>query len=128
MARRVETKSRGYFGPYGGRFAPETLMAPLEELTRAFERFRRDRRFLAEFSDLLRNYAGRPTPLSVAPRLTEAAGGARIASRGWCYGFTSSGFTSCPSFERRQPTSSGASSDIFIPSETINLQLKIGRA
>jgi len=75
----MTSASRGYFGPYGGRFAPETLMAPLEELTRAFERFRKDRRFRAEFSDLLRNYAGRPTPLSVAPRLTEAAGGARIA-------------------------------------------------
>ena len=68
----------GYFGPYGGRFAPETLMAPLEELEKAFERWRRDRRFRAELSDLLENYAGRPTPLTKAPRLTREAGGARI--------------------------------------------------
>ena len=68
----------GYFGPYGGRFAPETLMAPLEELEKAFERWRRDRRFRAELSDLLENYAGRPTPLTQVPRLTREAGGARI--------------------------------------------------
>ena len=77
---RMRSKSRpGYFGPYGGRFAPETLMAPLEELERAFERFRRDRRFRAELDELLRSYAGRPTPLTCADRLTEHAGGARIA-------------------------------------------------
>jgi tryptophan synthase beta chain len=69
----------GYFGPYGGRFAPETLMAPLEELESAFARFRRDRRFRAELSGLLKNYAGRPTPLTFAPRLTEVGGGAKIA-------------------------------------------------
>ncbi len=69
----------GYFGPYGGRFAPETLMAPLEELERAFERFRRDAAFRAELSDLLKSYAGRPTPLTYADRLTRHAGGARIA-------------------------------------------------
>src|SRR5215831_3397813 len=70
---------RGYFGAYGGRFAPETLMAPLEQLERAFERFRRDRRFRAELTDLLKNYAGRPTPVTFAARLSEIAGGARIA-------------------------------------------------
>lgn len=69
----------GYFGPYGGRFAPETLMAPLEQLEKAFERWRRDRRFRAELRDLLRTYAGRPTPITVANRLAESAGGARIA-------------------------------------------------
>jgi len=69
----------GWFGAYGGRFAPETLMAPLEELERAFERWRRDRRFRAELSDLLTTYAGRPTPLTVADRLSREAGGARIA-------------------------------------------------
>ncbi|HEX7253581.1 MAG TPA: pyridoxal-phosphate dependent enzyme, partial [Thermoanaerobaculia bacterium] len=68
----------GYFGPYGGRFAPETLMAPLEELEKAFARWRRDRRFRAELADFLQNYAGRPTPLTEAPRLTREAGGARI--------------------------------------------------
>jgi tryptophan synthase beta chain len=76
---KTRSKPRpGYFGPYGGRFAPETLMAPLEELERAFGRFRRDRRFRAELDDLLRNYAGRPTPLTVAPRLTQVGGGAKI--------------------------------------------------
>jgi tryptophan synthase beta chain len=54
-------------------------MAPLEELERAFERFRRDRTFRAELADLLKTYAGRPTPLTFADRLTAHAGGARIA-------------------------------------------------
>jgi tryptophan synthase beta chain len=69
----------GYFGSYGGRFVPETLMAPLEELERAFERFRRDRSFLAELNGLLKTYAGRPTPVTFADRLSAHAGGARIA-------------------------------------------------
>ena len=76
---RRPRKRPGYFGEYGGRFAPETLMAPLAELERAFERFRRDRRFVAELDGLLRTYAGRPTPLTVAGRLSERCGGARIA-------------------------------------------------
>jgi len=75
----ADRKRRGYFGEYGGRFAPETLMAPLDELDRAFARFRRDRHFRAELDELLRSYAGRPTPLTVADRLTERFGGARIA-------------------------------------------------
>src|SRR5262249_58189651 len=50
---RSRADRRGYFGPYGGRFAPETLMAPLEELERAFARFRHDRRFPDAFSHLL---------------------------------------------------------------------------
>jgi tryptophan synthase beta chain len=70
--------ARGHFGPYGGRFVPETLMAPLEELERAYRRAQRDRRFQAELAALLRDYAGRPTPLSFARRLTEHVGGARI--------------------------------------------------
>ncbi len=69
----------GYFGAYGGRFAPETLMAPLQELEAAFERFRRDRRFRSELDALLRDYAGRPTPMTFADRLTARACGARIA-------------------------------------------------
>ncbi len=75
-ARRRRT---GYFGEFGGRFAPETLMAPLEELEKAFRRWRRDPAFRRELQDLLRNYAGRPTPLTDASRLTERGGGARIA-------------------------------------------------
>ena len=70
--------SSGYFGPFGGRFAPETLMAPLEELERAFEKHRRDPAFRRELDGLLRNYGGRPTPLTETPRLTRSAGGARI--------------------------------------------------
>jgi len=68
----------GRFGPYGGRYVPETLMAALEELERAYAKAKRDPRFQTELDDLLRNYAGRPTPLSFARRLTEKLGGARI--------------------------------------------------
>ena len=78
MKNSKREEAKGYFGAYGGRFAPETLMAPLVELERAFERFRRDRSFLAELSGLLKSYAGRPTPLTFADRLTAHAGGARI--------------------------------------------------
>ena len=70
--------SRGYFGPYGGRFVPETLMAPLEELLNAYAAARLDADFQHEFESLLRSYSGRPTPLFRAARLTESAGGARI--------------------------------------------------
>ncbi len=70
--------ARGHFGPYGGRFVPETLMAPLFELERAYARAKRDRRFQSELAALLRDYAGRPTPLYFARRLTEHVGGARI--------------------------------------------------
>ena len=69
---------KGYFGPYGGQFVPETLMAPLEELEHAYEDARRDPRFQSELDDYLREYAGRPTPLYFARRLTEHWGGARV--------------------------------------------------
>lgn len=68
----------GRFGPYGGRFVPETLMAPLEELARAYDKAARDRRFRAELGELLANYAGRPTPLYFAERLSRELGGARL--------------------------------------------------
>ncbi|MFN2532015.1 MAG: tryptophan synthase subunit beta [Pyrinomonadaceae bacterium] len=68
----------GHWGPYGGRFVPETLMAPLEELTSAYESARNDSQFQAELNHLLHTYAGRPTPLFFAKRLTEHAGGAKI--------------------------------------------------
>jgi tryptophan synthase beta chain len=68
----------GHFGPYGGRFVPETLMAPLLDLERAYAAARRDRRFQARLADLSRDYAGRPTPLYEAARLSEHCGGARI--------------------------------------------------
>jgi len=69
---------RGRFGPYGGRYVPETLVAPLEELERAYEEARNDAKFQAEVADLLKNFAGRPTPLQLAPRLTAHLGGPRI--------------------------------------------------
>ncbi len=68
----------GHFGPYGGRFVPEVLMAPLEELELAYEQARLDPAFTAELDELLRKYAGRPTPLYLARRLSEHLGGARI--------------------------------------------------
>jgi len=68
----------GHFGPYGGRYVPETLMAPLEELERAYCEARSDPDFQAELRALLRDYAGRPTPLYCASRLSQALGGARI--------------------------------------------------
>ena len=68
----------GRFGAYGGRYVPETLMAALEELEREYEKARRDKKFRAEFERLLKDYAGRPTPLSFARRLTERLGGAKI--------------------------------------------------
>jgi tryptophan synthase beta chain len=68
----------GRFGIYGGRYVPETLMAALEELEREYEKAKRDRKFQARLKELLRTYAGRPTPLSFARRLTEKLGGAKI--------------------------------------------------
>ncbi len=70
--------ARGHFGAFGGRFVPETLMAPLEELERAYRRARRDRRFTRRLNALLTGFAGRPTPLYLAGRLTRHLGGARI--------------------------------------------------
>jgi tryptophan synthase beta chain len=69
---------RGHWGEYGGRFVPETLMAPLEELAAAYNAARVDEGFQREFESLLRDYSGRPTPLFFARRLTASAGGARI--------------------------------------------------
>ena len=70
--------AQGYFGAFGGRFVPETLMAPLEELAAAFAAARADAGFQAELRRLLATYAGRPTPLYRADRLSAHAGGARI--------------------------------------------------
>ncbi|HUT73270.1 MAG TPA: tryptophan synthase subunit beta [Armatimonadota bacterium] len=68
----------GHFGPYGGRFVPETLMAPLEELTRAYRAAKDDPAFQEELDYYLRSYAGRPTPIYLCRRLTEAWGGAKV--------------------------------------------------
>jgi tryptophan synthase beta chain len=73
-----EPDRTGHFGPYGGRFVPEVLMAPLEELERAYKEASADPAFHAELNDLLHNYAGRPTALYYAKRLSETLGGARI--------------------------------------------------
>src|SRR2546423_8065863 len=74
----VGPDERGYWGPYGGRFVPETLMAPLNELLKAYDVARTDRDFQEQFATLLRQYSGRPTPLFFAARLTDFADGARI--------------------------------------------------
>lgn len=68
----------GHFGPYGGRFVPEVLMAPLEELEAAYAQARIDPEFQAELKSLLADFAGRPTPLYFAKRLSETLGGAAI--------------------------------------------------
>jgi tryptophan synthase beta chain len=70
--------SAGRFGVYGGRYVPETLMAALEELERHYEKAKRDRSFQRRLDELLRTYAGRPTALFFAQRLTDKLGGARI--------------------------------------------------
>jgi tryptophan synthase beta chain len=77
-AKPSQPDERGHWGPYGGRFVPETLMAPLEELSDAYRAARDDEDFQRELSSLLTDYSGRPTPLFFAKRLTESAGGARI--------------------------------------------------
>ncbi len=69
---------RGYFGAFGGRFVPETLMAPLAELEEAYHKAGRDRGFQARLDELLEHYVGRPTPLYSARRLSARLGGARI--------------------------------------------------
>src|SRR5690242_4845551 len=71
-------KSGGRFGVYGGRYVPETLMAALDELERHYEKAKQDRSFQRRLDELLRTFAGRPTPLFFARRLTRQLGGAKI--------------------------------------------------
>src|SRR5215475_9870093 len=80
MASQLTTPAPvpGRFGPYGGRYVPETLMVPLLELERVYEQAKSDAAFQTKFNDLLRNFAGRPTPLQFAERLTQHLGGPRI--------------------------------------------------
>ncbi|HXT62484.1 MAG TPA: tryptophan synthase subunit beta [Pyrinomonadaceae bacterium] len=82
MQRSPITKSEpdehGHWGEFGGRFVPETLVAPLHDLTNEFTRAKEDPNFWGEFHQLLRDYGGRPTPLFHAQRLTARAGGAQI--------------------------------------------------
>lgn len=76
--KNYEPNERGYWGAYGGRYVPETLVAPLDELTEAFFACRDDAAFRVEFDQLLKDFVGRPTPLYFAERLTENLGGAQI--------------------------------------------------
>ena len=75
---RRDPDSRGYYGAYGGRYVPETLVAPVAELERAYFAAREDAGFRATLAKLLRDYVGRPTPLYEARRLSQSLGGARV--------------------------------------------------
>ena len=81
MSVSAPISTPGRFGPYGGRYVPETLVQPLEELTDAYEAARQDPAFAAALDDLLRHFAGRPTPLYFAPRLTAELGVVRPGFR-----------------------------------------------
>src|SRR3989442_13158502 len=70
--------ARGHFGPYGGRFVPETLMHPLQELEQEYFRAQQDPEFQRELDYYLREFCGRPTPLYFAERLTRELGGPKI--------------------------------------------------
>ncbi|HEV8347519.1 MAG TPA: tryptophan synthase subunit beta [Vicinamibacterales bacterium] len=78
VTSRRDPDSRGYFGEFGGRYVPETLVEPIEELERAYLEVRDDPAFAAELNRLLKHYVGRPTPIYETSRLAESAGGARI--------------------------------------------------
>jgi len=78
MLKKKITSKDWHFGPYGGRYVPETLMMALDELTEAYQVFRKDRKIQAELKDYLETYAGRPTALYEAKRLTRHFGRARI--------------------------------------------------
>lgn len=73
-----EPNEQGYWGDYGGRYVPETLVAPIDELTEAYFTYRDDAGFRAEMDGLLKDFVGRPSPLYLAERLTEKLGGAKI--------------------------------------------------
>jgi len=75
---KISPDRNGYFGDYGGRFVPETLMAPLDELEAAYRTARTDKGFQARFDDLLTTFVGRPTPLYPARRLSAELGGALV--------------------------------------------------
>jgi len=70
--------SNGHFGKYGGRYLPEMLIPTLEQLEKTYESAKKDQKFQKEFNNLLKNFAGRPTPLVFAQNLTEKLGGAKI--------------------------------------------------
>jgi tryptophan synthase beta chain len=78
VLQRRDPDRRGYFGEFGGRYVPETLVEPIEQLERAYLEARDDATFRAELDRLLKHYVGRPTPVYEARRLTKAWGGARV--------------------------------------------------
>ena len=78
LAAEGKLARAGRFGPYGGRYVPETLIAALDELTDAYPRITAQESFRSELAGLLASYAGRPTPLSFARRMTEELGGAAV--------------------------------------------------
>ena len=75
---RLDADASGYFGGFGGRYVPEVLIPALEDLQQAYLEAKADPEFAAQFAHLLATFAGRPTPLTFAERLTESLGGARI--------------------------------------------------
>lgn len=75
---KILPDKNGRFGDYGGKFVPETLMQPLEELESAFEKYRNDPVFLEEYHSLLKNYSGRPTALTELSNMTKRLGGAKL--------------------------------------------------
>jgi tryptophan synthase beta chain len=77
----TQTAAPGRFGPYGGRYVPETLMHALEELTSVYEAARADPRFWTELDDLLKTYVGRPTPITAVPRLSAKVGAQVLLKR-----------------------------------------------
>src|SRR4030066_178474 len=80
MRRNIKDvkKAQGYFGQYGGRYVPEILISALDELEKNYMKSKNDKKFHEELSYYLKNYAGRPTPLYFAARLTKYLGGAKI--------------------------------------------------
>ena len=70
--------ARGYFGAYGGRYVPETLVTPLIEVEQAWQKYSTDHDFQTELAHLLKTFVGRPTPLTYAHQMTEALGGAKV--------------------------------------------------
>src|SRR5215475_14383234 len=78
VTTRRDPDAKGYFGAFGGRFVPETLVEPIEQLERAYFQVRDDQEFHGELARLLKHYVGRPTPLYEARRLAKEYGGARI--------------------------------------------------
>jgi tryptophan synthase beta chain len=77
-ANSILPGTQGHFGPYGGRYVPETLMHPLQELEAEYFRAQKDPEFQRELAYYLKEFCGRPTPLYFAERLTKELGGAKI--------------------------------------------------